>query len=68
MKIEAIPNNVLEAVRKRGYADERITKMSARKLFAEFCNWHGLINWGESLFDVALVLQELDSRKEEVHR
>lgn len=44
----------------RGHSDETTQRMSGREIFAEYCNWHGLINWSDTLWDVVLVLRAMD--------
>lgn len=41
---------------------ERLAKMNPRQIFGLYCNWHGLIGWGHSLFDV---VQDLEKAKEQ---
>ncbi len=53
MKIESIPNRVVEAVRSRGFSDEEIAKMTARHLFKEHLEWDGLTGWGYDLYELA---------------
>ncbi len=57
MKLDDIPDHVLEDIRQREcWTDKQIEGMSPRKVFAEYCEWHGLINWGSELFDLAVEL------------
>lgn len=44
----------------RGHSDETTQRMSGREIFAEYCAWHGLINWSDTLWDVVLVLRAMD--------
>ena len=45
----------------RGHTDESIRRMSGREIFSEYCTWHGLINWSDTLWDVVLVLRSMDA-------
>jgi hypothetical protein len=49
-----------KALIERGHTDESIRQMPGREVFAEYCNWHGLINWSDTLWDVVLVLRAMD--------
>lgn len=49
MKIEKINHKVLSALRNRGNTDEEISAMTPDEAFDEFCMWHGLIGWGDTL-------------------
>ena len=62
MKIEDIPETVLEAARERGFSDAAIAQMPIKRLFNEFCNWHGLINWGYNLFNLVEALQKAENK------
>ena len=47
MLVADFDGEVYDALVNRGWEDgETITKEIA---FDEFCNWHGLVNWGRSL-------------------
>ncbi len=65
MKIEALPNRVVEAVRSRGFSDEEIAGMTARHLFKEHCEWHGLVDWGYDLYDLAHRLAVTEKTEDE---
>lgn len=56
MKLPDIPDHVLADVRERGWSDKQIEGMPARKVFDEYCGWHGLIGWGGRLYDIAIDL------------
>ncbi|MDD5388971.1 MAG: hypothetical protein PHD37_06480 [Gallionellaceae bacterium] len=49
-----------KALIERGHTDESIGQMSGREIFSEYCTWHGLINWSDTLWDVVLVLRAMD--------
>lgn len=44
---------VLSALRARGHEDKDIAIMSTREAFEEYCTWHGLVNWGSTLWEQA---------------
>lgn len=48
---------IYSALKERGHTVETIEQMSAREIFGEYCTWHGLINWSDTLWDVMLVLK-----------
>jgi hypothetical protein len=61
MNLKAIPEAIVDANRERGHSDKQIERMPAEKLFDEFCMWHGLINWGRSLYVLANQLNKLEN-------
>lgn len=58
MDITKIMNATKDDLHQRGWTNEEIEKMSPEKAFQEFCEWHGLINWGETLISVLDNLRE----------
>ena len=73
MKIDAIPLNILDAVRQRLGADdendtsfdEKIKKMSSRDLVAKWSGWHlGDESWAYTIIGMYETLKVLE-RKEE---
>ena len=52
MLIQDLSSDVLEALHERGLSDEVIESFTPEQLFAEYCNWHGLIGWGPRLIKV----------------
>lgn len=48
LNTKTLPANLLDALHKRGHADEQIAEMTPAEAFDEFCNWHGLSGWGGS--------------------
>ena len=55
MNIEFIPQKVVQVLRLRGYADDTIAGMSARKLFTVYAEWNG-VPMPETLFDLVVEL------------
>ena len=51
------PDGVVAALRSRGHSDEEIDAMDPRTAFAEFCQWNGLLGWGEPLWKIAHELE-----------
>ena len=45
-----LPTEVLDALVERGHHLEAIVCMSPEKAFMEYCDWHGLCGWGETLW------------------
>lgn len=58
LDIERLNPAVLAALREL-HNDVDIMFMSPREAFGEYCTWHGLINWGDTLWDRAKELMEL---------
>lgn len=59
MNINMIDPQVLTALRKAEFSDERISKMTANEVFEAFCRWEGLLgSWHEILWRVVGQLQE----------
>jgi hypothetical protein len=61
MSIDNMPSNVVHALREAGYSGEEINDMSGREAFDAFCTWHGMINWGGTLWKAAIDLYEGNS-------
>ena len=47
------PKSVVSALRERQFSDEQIATMEPEKAFVEYCEWHGLTGWGETLWELA---------------
>ena len=62
MNIDKIPDYILGDIRARGNTDDEIRRMDAETVFNEYCNWHGLINWGRNLWSVAERLRSAESK------
>jgi hypothetical protein len=58
LDLSKIPAHALQDVRKRGYSDDDIRAMTAREFFSEYCNWNGLMRWGDTLFSVVEASQK----------
>lgn len=62
MELSKIPKQVLDAVRQREkFSDAEIGVMTPRELFEEYCNWHGIIRWSDTLMDTVLALQAAEA-------
>lgn len=57
MKWDELSDDVREVMENRGHDAKSVERMSPRKVFDEFCHWHGLIGWGDQLYDL---VHELD--------
>jgi len=64
--VKKLPANVLAALRNRERSDDAIAGMSVREIFDEYCTWHGLIGWGDDLWQAAGALRALDPKPAEV--
>lgn len=60
VSLAKIPKEVLEALHNRGHSDDAIEKMHVAEMFDEYCMWHGLINWGNRLWNLAHLLDGVD--------
>lgn len=49
MKTEILIDDVMEALTERGWSKEEIAKLSPEEAFDEYCEWHGLRGWGQTL-------------------
>lgn len=68
MKANHIPIYILGDLRERMKIEseteeafmKRLSAMTTEKLFDEYCNWHGLINWGPQLRGALSDLQKAE--------
>lgn len=60
MDISKLPPAVRESLRERGYSAEAMASMSPREAFDEYCTWHGLIHWGDTLWEQAAALMKME--------
>lgn len=56
MIFENKKSEVLFALQKRGHDEEKIADMSPKEAFIEFCEWNGLLGWGETLWNQVMSL------------
>ena len=56
LKIDDLNGDTLDALRERGHSDEQIEAMSPSEAFSEYCNWHGLLGWGNELWSPLMLL------------
>lgn len=54
--------SISHALGERGHDNADLWRMSGREMFAEYCQWHGLINWSDTLWDVVQVLKARDAQ------
>ena len=55
--INQLPSRVLSDLRSRGLDDAAIEQLSPREAFAYYCQWNGLINWSDTLWEVVTALR-----------
>ncbi len=53
---------VKDALVNRGHSEKQIRSMSPREAFEEYCEWNGLINWGDTLWENAKSLMAQEPR------
>lgn len=41
-----------DALSNRGWTEDQIATLSPKHKFAEYCNWKGMMGWGERLWEV----------------
>ena len=58
--LSKIPEHFLEDVRNRGYTNEDIQEMDALVFFYEYCQWQGLLGWGDTLFNLVELLKKAE--------
>ncbi len=54
--------SISHALGERGHGNADLWRMSGREMFAEYCEWHGLINWSDTLWDVVQALKARDAQ------
>lgn len=59
MRYSDIPMHIRKALYSRGISDEQIAIMSPKEVFHEYCEWHGLINWSDELWNTVCELKSL---------
>lgn len=59
--ISKVPLSVREALENRGFSDLQILAMNPQQMFNEYCQWHGLINWGNALWYIVVELRAAES-------
>lgn len=60
MNTHKIHARVFQDLREAGYKLNELESMSAKELFSAWCEWHGLINWRDTLWHVVLSLKEAE--------
>jgi hypothetical protein len=50
LDLDALSPSLLDALKNRGHTEDAISKMAPEYAFAEYCAWHGLLNWGDNLW------------------
>ena len=49
INLTQLDEDVLEALRNRGHSSEQIEQMNWDEVFDEYCEWRGLLRWGNTL-------------------
>lgn len=52
---------IKSALVERGYTEDQMKAMTPREAFTEYCEWNGLIRWGDTLWDQAKALIAMDT-------
>jgi hypothetical protein len=52
LNTSALPTKVIDDLKSRGHSLEIINQMTPKKAFDEYCNWNGLIGWGDHLWNM----------------
>ena len=60
LDIKVLPDFIISDLRDRGHTEDGIARMTPQEAFSEYCNWHGLINHGDSLWEVVQELKDAD--------
>jgi hypothetical protein len=55
-----MPMAIQNAINNRDVSAGDAECMTKRELFHEYCEWHGLINWSDTLWRVMQELQKSD--------
>ncbi len=56
-----ISDHILKALHQRGHSDADVAAMTASGAFCEFCQCHGFIGWGGSIWDTVENLREAEA-------
>lgn len=65
LDINQIPSNVIHDLLSRGHDHETIAQMTPAEAFDEYCSWHGLIGWGDTLRETIKALEEAEIAAED---
>lgn len=61
LDLEVLPDKFIDDLKSRGHSIEAIATMSPETAFSEFCNWNGLINWGDTLWSAVQEFKDADT-------
>lgn len=61
MKLSDIPGDVIQALEDM-YSSQSILEMKPKEMFIAYCEWHGLLTFGEQLWLTAIALKKLEDR------
>lgn len=62
LDVNKLPPSVRSALRERGHTDTDVAFMSPREAFDEYCTWHGLVRWGDTLWENAKALMAFEPK------
>lgn len=65
LDINQIPSNIVHDLISRGHDHESIAQMTPAEAFDEYCSWHGLIGWGDTLREAIKALDESEITTED---
>lgn len=49
INLQHIDSDIIEALRNKGFSENRIESMTWDEAFDQYCEWEGLIGWGPRL-------------------
>lgn len=62
LDIAKIREGVINDIKSRDISEAEIAEMTAEQAFIEYCNWHGLYQWGSMLINVLDMLRAADDK------
>jgi hypothetical protein len=57
MQIDKIPAKVLSVAKEVGKPKAELELMTGKELFEMYCDWEGLINYGDELWELVMSLR-----------
>lgn len=52
---------LLQDLQARGMTNVEISLLTAEQAFDEYCDWHGLVNWGPALRSAMIELKKVET-------
>lgn len=65
MDTNQLDDDIIEALEERGFDETDIKRMSTEEAFSEYCEWHGLIEWGYRLHRVHEAISKANAEAQE---